>query len=285
MKNFLVTWAEFLVVRELNESKLLLAFFLPSWKRKSKIISEIDHISPFTSLFHESFTVIIDGSDEATEYIISVLHLNDVPAMALFLGKQILYKSDISSKVKEYDLSFLTCLSAASLNSSNISVGHASLITSTIFLESHVTLGPVFVAGDKSQVGKSTICLGILANLIKLGFHPSQLAYIKPVTQCEAEQPITRYCTRMGISCHGIGPIVFYKGFTRAFLNNDTDSTTNLLKQVVNSVKEISKGKVITIVDGVGYPSVGSIVGLSNGHVAQALKCPVLMIGKPGRLI
>ena len=31
-----------------------------------------------------------------------------------------------------------------------------------------------------------------------------------------------------------------------------------------------------------GYPSVGSICSISNGHVASALGAPVLLIGKPG---
>lgn len=53
-------------------------------------------------------------------------------------------------------------------------------------------VGLLFVAGDKSSVGKSTTCLCILSSLIRLGVSPGLIAYIKPVTQCEAEQPITR---------------------------------------------------------------------------------------------
>ena len=34
--------------------------------------------------------------------------------------------------------------------------------------------------------------------------------------------------------------------------------------------------------DGVGYPSVGSICNLSNAHIAKALDCPVLLVGKAG---
>jgi cobyrinic acid a,c-diamide synthase len=38
----------------------------------------------------------------------------------------------------------------------------------------------------------------------------------------------------------------------------------------------------LVIVDGVGYPSVGSICNVSNGHVARALRAPVLLVGKSG---
>lgn len=38
----------------------------------------------------------------------------------------------------------------------------------------------------------------------------------------------------------------------------------------------------IVVVDGVGYPAVGSICGVSNGDVALALQAPVLLVGKSG---
>ena len=43
-----------------------------------------------------------------------------------------------------------------------------------------------------------------------------------------------------------------------------------------------SVGKRIVFVDGVGYPSVGSICNLSNADIAQALKDPILLVGKSG---
>lgn len=40
----------------------------------------------------------------------------------------------------------------------------------------------------------------------------------------------------------------------------------------------------LVMVDGVGYPAVGSIVGVSNADLAQALgpSTPVLLVGRPG---
>lgn len=38
----------------------------------------------------------------------------------------------------------------------------------------------------------------------------------------------------------------------------------------------------MVIVDGVGYPAVGSICGVSNADVAHALRAPVLLVGKSG---
>ena len=144
-------------------------------------------------------------------------------------------------------------------------------------------VGVLFVGGDRSSVGKTSCCLGILSWLLQVGgFKPSDLGYIKPVTQCEAEQPITKFCGKEGIECIGVGPVVFYKGFTRAFLAGETSSSESLLADTVSAVNDIKRRRKIVLVDGVGYPAVGSICGLSNAHVAAALRAPVLLIGKSG---
>lgn len=140
----------------------------------------------------------------------------------------------------------------------------------------------LLISGDRSSVGKSTFSLFLMASLLQLGFPASSLAYIKPVTQCEAEQPISIFCKKNNISCQGIGPVVFYSGFTRAFLDDTTKSSAELLQDVREAVAQISVGKRVVLVDGVGYPAVGSICGVSNADVAAALNVPVLLVGKSG---
>ncbi|KAG5187152.1 AAA domain-containing protein [Tribonema minus] len=140
----------------------------------------------------------------------------------------------------------------------------------------------IFIGGDRSQVGKSTVCLGILGSLLELGYSPSDLAYIKPVTQCEQPQLISKWCAAKGVACRGIGPVVFYAGFTRAFLKGEAGTSEQLLADAKAAVDEISKGKKFVVVDGVGYPAVGSICGISNAHTAAALHTPVLLVGRSG---
>ena len=96
------------------------------------------------------------------------------------------------------------------------------------------------------------------------------MAYIKPATQCEESQLIAKYCDEHKIENRPIGPIVYYKGFTRAFLDGTTDDTDTLLKSVKQAVDDISKNKKVVIIDGVGYPAVGSICGTDNASVALA---------------
>jgi len=89
---------------------------------------------------------------------------------------------------------------------------------------SHSSCLRLFVSGSRSQVGKSSVCVGILHSLLSLGYAPSEISYIKPATQCEEPQPVQTFCERVGIDNRPIGPIVYYKGFTRSFLAGETDS-------------------------------------------------------------
>lgn len=144
------------------------------------------------------------------------------------------------------------------------------------------SFGALFVAGDKSSVGKSSSCLALLSSLLRLGFRAADLAYIKPVTQCEAEQLVTRFCLQHGIACVGVGPVVFYKGFTRAFLAGETESSATLVERAAEAVRSLGADKRLVLVDGVGYPAVGSVCGISNADMALALGAPVLLVGRPG---
>eukprot|EP00980_Cylindrotheca_fusiformis_P004998 scaffold1062_cov130-Cylindrotheca_fusiformis.AAC.4 len=128
----------------------------------------------------------------------------------------------------------------------------------------------LFVAGDRMSVGKTSVCLGILGNLVAQGYPCETLAYIKPATQNESPQVVQRYCERMGISCVSVGPIVYYRGFTRAFLAGETESSSNLLAKVGIAVDNLARGKYVVVVDGVGFPAVGSICGTDNASVARA---------------
>eukprot|EP01090_Pellita_catalonica_P022740 TRINITY_DN8955_c0_g1_i1.p1 TRINITY_DN8955_c0_g1~~TRINITY_DN8955_c0_g1_i1.p1 ORF type:complete len:273 (-),score=45.65 TRINITY_DN8955_c0_g1_i1:15-833(-) len=140
------------------------------------------------------------------------------------------------------------------------------------------------VVGHRSSAGKSTFCLGLLASLLnKSGFSAEDLAYIKPATQCSDVQLVSKYCNKMGIAHRGIGPVVFYTGFTREIItkkNQDTPAT--LVQKCVDAITEISKNKKLVLIDGVGYPSVGSIVGCSSAHIAAQIPTAVLLIGKHG---
>eukprot|EP00948_MAST-09A_sp_MAST-9A-sp1_P002414 g2414.t1 len=141
----------------------------------------------------------------------------------------------------------------------------------------------LFISGAHSQVGKSTFCVTLLSSLLTAGiFKPTEMAYIKPATQCEATQLVAKFCAEKNIAAEPIGPVVFYKGFTRAFLDGTTDSSKDMLQNCRAAIQNLGKNKKFVLIDGVGYPAVGSIVGVSNAHVAKTVNAPVLLIGKSG---
>ncbi|CEG40526.1 P-loop containing nucleoside triphosphate hydrolase [Plasmopara halstedii] len=140
----------------------------------------------------------------------------------------------------------------------------------------------LFISGDRAQIGKSMVCLGLIGALLQHGYQAVDIAYIKPATQCETPQLVTKFCRQHGISCCEVGPILFYKGFTRQFLKGETETSSQLLEKAKQKVDEVGIGKKFVIVDGVGYPAVGSICGVSNADVARKLAAPVVLVGKKG---
>lgn len=134
----------------------------------------------------------------------------------------------------------------------------------------------IFVAGDRSSVGKSSVCLGIVGDLLsRRGYGPEDLAYIKPATQSESPQLIQRYCERHGVDCVPIGPLVYYRGFTRAFLSGEAGTTSQeLLDTCGSAVDRLARGKKVVLIDGVGFPAVGSICGTDNASVARSCGYP-----------
>ena len=159
----------------------------------------------------------------------------------------------------------------------------------------------ILVAGDKSHAGKSTVSLGLLAAFLESGFQASELAYIKPATQCVSSTLMARFCQSAGIAYEHIGPVVFYRGFTREQLDiisaapaespsGATDESQehqpslppDFAATCARAVDRVSHGKRLTLIDGVGYPSVGSIIGCSSADIAIACRAPVLIVGRPG---
>src|SRR5438128_240635 len=89
----------------------------------------------------------------------------------------------------------------------------------------HASSSPLllYVAGDRSGVGKSSLCLGILGCLLKLGFQASELGYLKPCTQCEDVQLVSKFCERESIAHLPMSPIRFYQGFTAECIAESKD--------------------------------------------------------------
>lgn len=152
----------------------------------------------------------------------------------------------------------------------------------------------LYVAGWGSGSGKSTICQAILEEITERPPVGSAGAvrpcYIKPATQCEDLTAVADYCIRNHIPSVPIGPVVFRQGFTNEVIASDNPALlrSELLSKIVKSASELTSSangnqqSVLTVVDGVGYPSVGSCCGVGNGDVAKALGAKVLLVAPNG---
>lgn len=72
--------------------------------------------------------------------------------------------------------------------------------------------------------------------------HPPTHLYIYP---CIHKQLVTKWCDALGVANRGIGPVVFYKGFTREFLKGNVGSSADLLRDARESVEQIGRGKKV----------------------------------------
>ncbi|GMI07346.1 hypothetical protein TrVE_jg859 [Triparma verrucosa] len=137
----------------------------------------------------------------------------------------------------------------------------------------------VMIAGSSSHCGKTSFTLLLLESLRRRGFN---CGYLKPTTQCESESIVTKHCKNNNITTKG-SSVVFYKGFTRSYISSQTESSEEML----DSVRADVNGPVfnhcdILLLDGVGYPSVGSITGVSNAQIAAVCEASVLVVTPTG---
>eukprot|EP01094_Clydonella_sp_ATCC50884_P009356 TRINITY_DN18881_c0_g1_i1.p1 TRINITY_DN18881_c0_g1~~TRINITY_DN18881_c0_g1_i1.p1 ORF type:complete len:311 (+),score=56.98 TRINITY_DN18881_c0_g1_i1:13-945(+) len=139
----------------------------------------------------------------------------------------------------------------------------------------------LMVAGDKASVGKSSVCIGLLHSLVKAGLPASDIAYIKPATQCMRVQPVSKYCEANGIAHAARSPLIFYSGFTQEFVNGEAGTSDELMSKIKKAISKVSDGKRLVVVDGVGFPTVGSIVGCSSAQIAAEIGASVIIVS-PG---
>jgi dethiobiotin synthetase len=151
----------------------------------------------------------------------------------------------------------------------------------------------IFIAGDKSSCGKSSICLSLISFIEKYESSATQeqqrggiapVGYIKPCTQCIDTQLVWKYCYTHQLPFTGMGPIIYYNGFTSDVQQEQKDLSVEQVYQKESERVQKAKASVEelkskwVIVDGIGFSSVGSVVGCSNARLAHELDAPVLLV-------
>eukprot|EP01084_Bolivina_argentea_P300483 518137_1 len=165
----------------------------------------------------------------------------------------------------------------------------AGLIFYNTFFKTHETQNSIrntkylYISGDRSAVGKSSVCAAIIHSLITNKIlKPSEIAYIKPMTQCIKPTNVSRYCLMNKIDCIPIGPIVFKKGYTSEIIDNKHGSKESRLQLIKTEIEKLATNKKLVIIDGVGYVSVGSVTQIDNVEVAKLMNAFTILIVRSG---
>lgn len=145
-----------------------------------------------------------------------------------------------------------------------------------------------FVAATGQNVGKTTVCLGLVSGLKK---RLESVGYIKPVGQEHIETETGLHVDKdvvifkshfhLADPHETMSPILFPRGFTRDYLDGKIDRSF-LVDKILTSYEEVARKHKISVIEGTGHTGVGSIVDLNNAQVAALLKCPVLLVASGG---
>ena len=152
----------------------------------------------------------------------------------------------------------------------------------------------IFVLGTGRNIGKTVTCVGIIECLLtkEHGYHTNDIGYIKPVGQqtvtvvggqglpIEVDKDAVLVTSLMGLPSHGYqdtSPVVWSGGVTARFIDdaigNDPRAGREVfLERIRGAYRRVAAKKRMVIVEGTGQPGVGSVAGVSNADVINALR-------------
>jgi len=145
-----------------------------------------------------------------------------------------------------------------------------------------------FIASTGQNVGKTTICLGLLSGLkkrnMKVGFFkPIGQEHVETETGLHVDKDVVlfREYFKLTDPYEEMSPVLFPKGFTRDYLDGKLEKKA-LIERIKTSFDKISHRHALTVVEGTGHVGVGSIVNLNNAQVAAHLDLPLILVASGG---
>jgi len=146
----------------------------------------------------------------------------------------------------------------------------------------------IFIAATGQNVGKTTLCLGLIAGLKK---RFNAVGFIKPVGQLhvkvdgkfnvDKDVVLFKEHFQLPADWQDMSPVIIPPGFTRDFLDNKVSEEV-LQSRILNAFQKISAANAYTIVEGTGHIGVGSVINMNNAKVAKALGLDVVVIASGG---
>ena len=144
----------------------------------------------------------------------------------------------------------------------------------------------LFIAATGQHVGKTTSTLGILSQLIELGYNTG---YCKPVGQQFvsvdghiADKDAVLFSKVIGfeIKPQLHSPVILGKGATSAYL--EEPDKFNFRHDIIEAANQLNAESDIIVFEGTGHAGVGSVVHLSNADVAKMLDAGVVIVVEGG---
>ena len=146
----------------------------------------------------------------------------------------------------------------------------------------------IFIAATGQHVGKTTVCLGVIAGLSK---RFGSVGFIKPVGQQHVEvgqglkvdkdAVLFKEHFALKNDYSDISPVIIPAGFTREYLSG-VIGHDHLKQTIHDAFTRVSESNAFTIVEGTGHVGVGSIIGLNNAKVAADLGVDMVLIASGG---
>jgi len=146
----------------------------------------------------------------------------------------------------------------------------------------------IFIAATGQNVGKTTLCLGILSGLRK---RIPSVGFLKPVGQqhiishegTEVDKDVILFKDHFHLSPSyaSMSPVICPHGFTKDFLDHKVTEVA-LLQKIEESYRKLSTENDFVLVEGTGHIGVGSIFHLNNAKVAKHLGLDVVIVAIGG---
>lgn len=146
----------------------------------------------------------------------------------------------------------------------------------------------IFIAATGQNVGKTTLCLGLLSGMQR---KYGKVGFIKPVGQehietedgGHADKDVVLFKSHFQLmnQYEQMSPVLFPKGFTRDYLDEKVE-LPKLRQKIQSAFHSIYDKYPFTIVEGTGHMGVGSICDLNNAEVAKLLNLQVILVASGG---
>jgi phosphate acetyltransferase len=146
----------------------------------------------------------------------------------------------------------------------------------------------VFMAATGQNVGKTTLCLGILAGLRK---RYNRVGFFKPVGQelvslsegydIDKDAVLFKDYFSLSSSYSAMNPVQCHSKFTRYFLDGKIDEAS-IFDQIRDAWKVQQEANEFMLVEGTGHVGVGSLFNLNNAQVAKGLDVDVVIVATGG---